>query len=278
VPDWAETLIRVGAIVAVGIVATYLALGLVRRFAARVETGDGPPSDLRRRSKTLASMLRSAVLVLIWVIVAVTCLNQTGIAVGPLLAAAGIVGIALGFGAQNLVRDLLAGFFILLESQYDVGDVVELAGVSGTVESVVLRTTVLRALDGRRHVVPNGEIRVSTNLTKVYSRYLLTLPVPYDEDVDRAVGVLERVAEALRQDPEYEGVITAPLTVLGVDAYGDSSVDVTCYIQTLPGEQWRVGRELRRRLKLALDEEGIAIPYPTRELVLRRASEDGDPG
>jgi moderate conductance mechanosensitive channel len=274
VPAWTDTLIRVAAIVVVAVVLSRLALVVVNRVVSRMESGDGRPGDLTRRSKTLASVVRSGLLAVIWVVASVTALSQAGIAVGPIIAAAGVVGIAIGFGAQNLVRDLLAGFFLLFENHYDVGDVVEVAGVGGSVEAVNLRTTVLRDLAGRRHVVPNGEIRVSTNLTKVFSRYVLTLPVPYDEDVDRAIAVLRDVADRMRREPPYRELITAPLTVLGVDAYGESSVDVACYVQTLPGEQWTVGRELRRRLKRALDEEGIAIPYPHREIVLRRA--DGD--
>jgi moderate conductance mechanosensitive channel len=274
VADWADTLIRVAVIVGVALALTRIALTVINRVTRRLDEGDGPATGLKRRSKTLASVMRSAVLVLIWTVAALTVLSQAGIAVGPLLAAAGIVGIALGFGAQNLVRDLLAGFFILLENHYDVGDVIEVAGVSGAVESVGLRTTTLRGLDARRHIVPNGEIRVSTNLTKLYSRYLMTLPVPYDEDVDRAVGVLRRVADEMRREDRFRDLMVAPITVLGVDNYGDSSVDVTCYVETAPGAQWEVGRELRRRLKRALDEEGISIPYPHREIVLRRADAD----
>jgi small-conductance mechanosensitive channel len=218
-------------------------------------------------------VLRGVVLAVVWTVAAITVLDQAGVQVAPILAAAGIAGIALGFGAQSLVKDILAGFFILMENQYDVGDVIAIAGVSGTVEAVNMRTTVLRSLDGSRHVVPNGEITVSSNMTKVYSRYLFVLPVPYEEDVDRPIAVLEEVAEELSQDPEFGPLMTGTVTVLGVDQYGDSSVDVKCYVETVPGEQWKVGRELRRRLKMALDERGIEIPYPRRELIIRKVTE-----
>jgi small conductance mechanosensitive channel len=269
-PEYAEVLIRCGATVVVAFVVTRICLVLVRRFQAHVDARDDGRSELQRRSRTLASVLRGVILAVVWTVAAITVLDQAGVQVAPILAAAGIAGIALGFGAQSLVKDILAGFFILMENQYDVGDVIQIAGVSGTVEAVNMRTTVLRSVDGSRHVVPNGEITVSSNQTKVYSRYLFVLPVPYEENVDRAVSVLKEVAAELRDDPEFGPLMTADLTVLGVDEYGDSSVDVKCYVETVPGEQWKVGRELRRRLKAALDEEGIGIPYPHREIVIRK--------
>jgi moderate conductance mechanosensitive channel len=273
-------LIRLGIIIVVALVATRVCLVLVRRLQRRIEATEGPRTDLQRRSQTLTSVLRGAIVVVIWTVAAITALDQAGVQVAPILAAAGIGGIALGFGAQSLVKDVLAGFFILLENQYDVGDVIRVAGVAGSVESVNLRTTTLRDLDGSRHVVPNGLIEVSTNLTKVYSRYVIVMPVPYEEEVDRAVAVLERVAEEMREDPAYAEAITGPLSILGVDAYGESAVEVKAYFETAPGEQWTVGRELRRRLKAALDAEGIPIPYPHRQLMLRRGGElapEGEP-
>ncbi len=214
-PEYAEILIRCGATIVVAFIITRICLVLVRRFQAHVDAKDTAKSELHRRSRTLASVLRGLILAVVWTVAAITVLDQAGVQVAPILAAAGIAGIALGFGAQSLVKDILAGFFILMENQYDVGDVIQVAGVSGTVEAVNMRTTVLRALDGSRHVVPNGEIKVSSNLTKVYSRYLFVLPVPYEQDVDDAVAVLQEVAEELRQDPEFGPLMTAPLTVLG---------------------------------------------------------------
>lgn len=258
-PDWGELLIEVGVIVLVALVLTQVVTVVVDRLVRRVRAEDGRPSDLQRRAQTLASVMRSGLLAVVWTVALISALSQAGVAVGPILAAAGIVGVALGFGAQNLVRDLLAGFFILFENQYDVGDVIEIVTVSGTVEAVNLRTTVLRAEDGARHVVPNGEVRVSTNLTKTFSRYPLTIPVPYGEDVDRAIGIARRVAEQMRMDEPYRALITRPFRVLGVDAYGASGVEVSCYVETVPGEQWVVGRELRRRLAQAFAEEGLSF-------------------
>lgn len=266
-------LLRLGLIVIVALLATRLCLIFVHRLQRRIEAAEGTPTELQRRSHTLTSVLRGAAVVVIWTVAVITALGQAGVQVAPIIAAAGIGGIALGFGAQSLVKDVLAGFFIILENQYDVGDVIRVAGVAGSVESVNLRTTALRDLDGSRHVVPNGLIEVSTNLTKVYSRYVLVMPVPYEADVDRAVAVLTRVAEELRADPTYSSAITGPISILGVDAYGESAVEVKAYLETVPGEQWTVGRELRRRLKAALDAEGIPIPYPHRQILLRRAGE-----
>jgi small-conductance mechanosensitive channel len=200
-------------------------------------------------------------------------LGAAGVEIGPLIAAAGIGGIAIGFGAQSLVKDFFSGFFMVMERQFDVGDVVEVAGVGGVVESLGLRTTVVRSLDGSRHVVPNGEIRVTTNHTKEFSRYLVDLPVPYEHDTDEVAEIARRVTDEMRIDPRYAGSITAPVNVLGVDDYADSSVNVRMYLQTVPGRHWEIGREFRRRMKGALEDAGIGIPYPHREIIVK--SEDG---
>ena len=258
-PEWGKLLVELGVILVVSLILTQVVIVFTDRLARRVRAEDGPPTDLQRRAQTLASVMRSGLLALVWTVAVISGLGQAGVAVGPILAAAGIVGVALGFGAQNLVRDLLGGFFILLENQYDVGDVVEIATVAGTVEAVYLRTTVLRAEDGARYVVPNGEVRVSANFTKAYSRYPLTIPVPYGQDVDRSIDLARRVAEQMRMDEPYRALITRPFRVLGVDSYGTSGVEVACYVETLPGEQWVVGRELRRRLAKAFAEEGLSF-------------------
>lgn len=259
IPDWGSELTRIAAILGVALVLTQVIVFLARRFARRVEGGTGLPGDLQRRATTLASVVRSGALAVLWTVAVISILGQAGIAVGPILAAAGVAGVALGFGAQNLVRDLLGGFFVLLENHYDVGDVVTLMTVTGTVEAVNLRTTVLRGEDGARHIVPNGEVRLSTNLTKAYSRYLFTIPVPHGADLDRVLALAREVARGMGREEPYRDAITHPLTVLGVDGFDSSGTEIKCYVETQPGEQWRVGRELLRRIKRALDEAGIAI-------------------
>lgn len=260
--DWAVRLIVIAALVLGGMAMHWIARRLVRRFERRISGTLPAGSPGLKRAKTLAALLGASATVVIWVVVLMTVLEQAGVPVGPLLAAAGIGGIALGFGAQHLVRDLVAGFCILLENQYDVGDEITAVGVAGTVEAITLRTTVLRSLDGSRHVVANGEIRVSSNRTKVYSRYLFVLPLPYDVDVDRAVAVAREAADELRADRAFALDMLGPLQVLGIDAFGEQSIDVKLYVETRPGRQDVVGRELRRRLKLALDREGIPLPFP----------------
>ena len=273
-PDFADPLIRVAAILAVGGGVAYLARWAIGRFELRIAAveSEGPDSGVQR-ARTLSGVLRAAAVIVIWAVAGIMALGAAGVEIGPLIAAAGIGGIAIGFGAQSLVKDFFSGFFMVLERQFDVGDVVEVAGVTGKVESLGLRTTVVRSLDGSRHVVPNGEIRVTTNLTKEFSRYLVDLPVPYEHDTDEVAEIARRVADEMRVDPRYAGSMTAPATVLGVDEYADSSVNVRMYLQTVPGRQWEIGREFRRRMKGALEDAGIGIPYPHREIIVK--SEDG---
>lgn len=266
-PDFAITLITIGAIVA----GTYLLTRLIRRGITRALERRVPEATTLadKRAQTMGAVLQAAVTAVLWTVAALLVLSEAGINIGPLIAAAGIGGVALGFGAQNLVRDVIAGFFVLFEDQYHVGDVVRIAGVAGRVEKVTLRTTVLRDLNGEAHTVPNGEIAVTTNLTKDFSRYVVDLPVPYDQDVDHVVAMVREVAEELRRDPAYAGSMLGPLEVLGVDSYGESQVVVKVYLETIPGKQWEVGREFRRRVKRSYDEHGISVPYPHREVILR---------
>jgi len=275
-PDYADTLIRVAAVLVVALVLTRAAVWLAARIRSKIDGGEATSTPRAKRAHTLAGIVRMVCVIVIWLVAVFTLLSQAGVAVGPLLAAAGVGGIALGLGAQSLVRDLIAGFFILAEHQFDVGDVIEVAGVSGRVENVGLRTTILRNLDGRRHVVPNGEIRISTNTTKEFSRYMVDLPMPYDEDPERVAAIARAVADRMREEPEYQDLITGPLEVLGVDDFADSAVTLKLYLETPPGHQWAVGREFRRRIKIALEEEGIGIPYPHRTVILRTENGSGE--
>jgi small conductance mechanosensitive channel len=178
------------------------------------------------------------------------------------LAGLGVAGIAIGFGAQSLVRDLINGIFILLENQYGIGDVVTAAGISGLVEEVNLRRTILRDLDGIVHTIPNGEIRIASNFTKDYSRVNLNIPVAYGEDLDHVIAVINRIGKELAQDPAWQDLILKPPQVLRVDNFGDSGIEIKVLGDTRPIRQWDVMGELRRRLKKVFDEEGIEIPWP----------------
>jgi small conductance mechanosensitive channel len=189
-------------------------------------------------------------------------LREVGVDITPILTGAGIAGLAVGFGAQNLVRDVISGFFLIAENQVRVGDVAIINGKGGLVEAIRLRTIVLRGLDGTVHVIPNGAINELSNMTKDFSYALLDVGVAYKEDTDRVVDVLKEVAAELQQDPGYAERILAPLEVLGVDAFADSAVMIRIRIKTAPIQQWNVARELRRRIKKAFDQRGIEIPFP----------------
>jgi small conductance mechanosensitive channel len=278
VPTWLRTVIVVAGIFTATFVLNVVLKRLVSGVIGRIRNGGRRlPREQAKRVETLSAVLRAAITTLVWLIGIMLALSETGLDIGPLLATAGIGGIAIGFGAQNIVRDFLAGIFVLLEEQYNVGDVIDIAGVSGKVEKITLRTTTLRDIEGRVHVVPNGEISVSTNHTKGYSRHLLDLPVPYDEDIDRVVDTVKQIGGEMQKDPSYAGKIISPIQVLGVEAYGSSSVTLRAYIDTIAGEQWNVGRELRRRLKQAYTDERISSPYPRQVMVTRPgpAEEDG---
>jgi moderate conductance mechanosensitive channel len=226
------------------------------------------PGATRKRVSTLTGLLRTIAVSMVWATVAVIVLGQIGLDITPILAGAGILGLAVGFGAQNLVRDVLTGFFLVLENHVRVGDVAVINGTGGLVETISYRVTVLRDLAGVVHVFPNGSIERLSNMTLRWSAYLMDIGVAYKEDTDRVVDVMKRVAEELRADPALGGKILGPLEVFGVDDFGDSAVILKARIRTQPIEQWAVGREYRRRLKKAFDAEGIEIPFPHLSLYL----------
>jgi len=219
--------------------------------------------ELNKRADTLSEVLTTSVQVIIILVFAFMLLSEVGINIAPILAGVGIIGLAIGFGAQSLVKDIIAGLFILVENQYRKGDVVKIADVSGLVEDINLRRTVLRDMDGIVHVVPNGEIRVASNLTKEWARVNMNVSVSYDTDLNRAISVINRVGEELAKDPQWAPFILTPPKALRVDNLGDSGVEIKILGDTKPIKQWDVMGELRLRLKKAFDEEGIKIPFPT---------------
>ena len=219
-------------------------------------------SEFEKRAQTLGSMLRYVAVFAVLIVATITVLREFGIEIGPILAAAGIVGLAVGFGAQSLVKDVISGFFMLLEDQIRVGDVVQIAGKGGLVEKISLKTTILRDLAGNVHYVPNGHIDVVTNMTKDYSRYVFDIGVAYREDVDEVIQVVKEVDEELRNDPDYKDDILEPIEVLGLDQFANSAIIIRARTMTKPIKQWRVGREFNRRLKKKFDERNIEIPFP----------------
>jgi len=256
---------RIGLIVFLVVVALFL-LGIVGSKAIRTFVARGRPAqpeeEVQKRARTLTGVLVMAGQIFILVIAAFIILSELGIDIAPILAGAGVVGIAIGFGAQGLVRDLLSGLFIVMENQYRVGDVVKIADVSGLVEEINLRRTVLRDLDGVVWVVPNGEIKVAGNFTKEWSRVNLNISVAYGTDLDRAISVINRVCEEMAKEPEWAPLILGTPKVLRVDSLGDSGIEIKILGETKPIRQWDVMGEIRKRLKKAFDQEGIEIPWP----------------
>ena len=218
--------------------------------------------EIMKRSETLSSVFVGAAITFIYISALFMVLTELSVPIGPVLGGFGIAGIAVGFGAQYLVRDLIAGIFILAENHYRTGDVVTVAGTTGLVESINLRRTVLRDLDGQVIVVPNGEISVAFNKTKYWSRVNLDIGVAYKEDVDRVVEVLNEVGEEIAADPYYGLMLITPPQVLRLDSLDDSAVTFKMLGDCKPMKQWEITGEMRKRIKIRLDNEGIEIPFP----------------
>lgn len=230
-----------------------------RLFKRAAENRD---DEYKKRADTLSSVIGYVLRITIFIVGLMLILGELGIEVGPIIAAAGIIGLAVGFGAQSLVKDVISGFFILLQDQIRVGDVVQIAGKGGLVEHVNLKMTILRDLAGNVHYVPNGTIDVVTNMTKDYSRFVFNIGVAYREDVDEVMKVITEIDESLRNDPDFGDDILEPLEILGVDEFADSAVIIKARTKTKPIKQWRIGREFNRRMKKVFDEKNIEIPFP----------------
>ena len=276
--DWSAVLgwlashgVRILIIIAVS-VAVYVALrklvGPVLRHSVRVtprlrkRVTKRDKDEAEKRVKTLSRILVGTGTLIVVVAAIFMILAEVGINVTPLVAGLGIAGIAVGFGAQSLVKDVIAGIFILLENQYRVGDVARVADTIGVVEEINLRRTVLRDLDGIVHFVPNGEIRVASNFTREWSRVNLNVSVAYGTDLDHAIAVINRVCAEMAAERYWKSIITEPPQVLRVDSLGDSGIDIKILGTTKPIRQWETMGEMRKRIKKAFDEAGIEIPWP----------------
>jgi len=240
-------------------------IGRVTAVIADSHRGDDLAAvEQEKRTKTVWSLFATAVRAVIYTVAALMILAEVGINITALLAGAGIAGIALGFGAQSVVKDMLAGLFMLIEDQYRVGDIIQVNGgeYGGAVEKMTLRTTWLRSLDGNVHIIPNGSINAISNFTHTWSRTELEFGISYGDDVDTAIRVIQETADALAQEEPWSAMILEPPEMLGVDELGDSAVTIKMLIKTVPIEQWRIGREMRRRVKYALEAAGMTIPFP----------------
>lgn len=260
--DWLSTSgIRVVLIATTMIVAFSLLQRGMAKLRRLYEGALPDPAEIQRAS-TLTQIVRDVARIAIFFVGVMMILSEMGIDLKPMLAAAGLGGLAIGFGAQSLVKDVISGFFILLENSIRVGDVVEVAGVSGLVEQIELRSIRLRDLAGNVHVVPNGVIDKVKNMTKDYSYYVFDVGVAYREDVDEVMVTLKSIADELQADPAFKDDILDPLEMLGVDQFAHSSVIIKCRVKTQPIKQWRIGREMNRRIKKTFDAKGIEIPFP----------------
>jgi len=217
-----------------------------------------------KREDTLIRIFNGAVKIAVLTISLLMILRETGIDIGPILAGAGIVGLALGFGGQYLIRDIISGLFIILENQYRIGDVVELNSTGGLVEDISLRMTTLRNLDGTVHHIPHGEIKIVSNLSKDFARMNLDLGVSYSSDLEHVIKVINRTGEELAADPQFRDSIVSPPRFLRVNDFADSAIVVKILGDTLPLKQWEITGEFRKRIKIAFDREGIEIPFPQR--------------
>jgi len=278
VPDLHPVLfhaVRIAVILGVAYVATRLIVrsvpGIRKRIVRRM-TRNGSNVELEKRAATIGGVFRKSVSAVIWIIAVIMALREAGFDIAPILAGAGVVGLAVGFGAQNLVRDVISGVFLLLEDQIRVNDVAIINGTGGLVEQINLRTTVLRRLDGTVYVFPNGSVTSLANMTHGYSYYLFDIGVAYKEDTDRVVEVLQKIADGMRHEEPYKHDILEPLEVLGVDKFADSAVIIKVRIKTMPIRQWVVGREMNRRIKKEFDRLGIEIPFPHMSLYFGEAS------
>ena len=262
--------LRIGLILLLSYTIVRITSVLVARFEQDVMEAAGQEyAEQAKRVRTLGNLLRSTLVVLVSCIALLMILKELNLDITPILTGAGIAGVAIGFGAQTLVKDVISGFFLLLENQVRVGDVVNINGTGGLVEAITLRTIVLRDESGAVHIFPNGSITTLANMSKDFSYYVINLAVDYDEDPDRVMAVLSEVADDLRADERFAGVILQPLEVNGIDSFTESHIIIKSRIKTLPLKQWDVGRELRRRLMKRFAAEGIK--FPTRQLVLHVA-------
>ncbi|HXG69506.1 MAG TPA: mechanosensitive ion channel family protein [Gemmatimonadaceae bacterium] len=252
---------------------------MVRRFEHELSLGtDLDALERGKRARTLGSVVRNVTTALVSGVAVLMILREFHLDIAPVLTGAGIVGLAVGFGAQALVRDIISGFFLILEDQVRVGDVAAINGTGGTVEAIHLRTIVLRDEEGTVHVFPNGGINTLANRSKEYSYYVITLGIPYDEDAARVTALLRDVGAELQADDHFGPLILEPLDVMGVESFADWSVQMKLRIKTVPLKQWEVGRELRQRILRAFDRHGIYIPMPNNPMAKRpQASDPGTP-
>lgn len=277
--DWQLVIVtctRVGVVLFLAWLCMVVLKKVLSNFEERLleqsKTDDEPPSESVKRVETLIRLIRQAAFIVLWVTTLLILLKEIGVDIAPVLASAGIVGLAVGFGAQNLVRDFISGFFFILENQIRVGDVAIINGTGGLVEKVNFRTIVLRDLGGVVHIFPNGTVTSLSNLTNDWSAYIFDIGVAYKENTDNVIEVMTQVGSDMKEDETIGTYMLEEPEIFGVDKFDSSSVVIKGRIRTKPIRQWQVGREYLRRIKLAFDDAGIEIPFPHQTLYFGEAS------
>jgi small-conductance mechanosensitive channel len=274
---WAvRTGVRILALLLLAFIVVRVITIVISRAELDMSMGTGLDAlERRKRAQTISSLARRVLTGMIWATAILIVLRELDVDITPVLAGAGILGLAVGFGAQTLVRDIISGFFLIIEDQVRVGDVAVVNGTGGLVEQINLRTIVLRDVEGVVHTFPNGEIKTLANRTKDFAFYVIDLGFEYGEDVDRVIEVVKEAGAALLADPLFAPSILEPVEVLGVDDFRDSAVILKVRIKTIPLKQWEVGRELRRRIKRLMDRDGIRIPFPQLQVHFSPGSPEG---
>jgi len=275
-----DAIIATGLRITIILFFAWLGMKILQKILKRLEqrllkqsaAAGEPASESQKRVETLVRLVRQGAFIALWVTVGLVILKEIGVEVGPIIASAGIAGLAIGFGAQNLVRDIIAGFFIILENQARVGDVAIINGTGGLVEKINFRTIVLRDLGGIVHVFPNGTITTLSNLTTEWSAYVFDIGVAYKENTDQVISVMQKVGEELKQDETLGPLMLEVPEIFGVDKFDNSAVIIKGRIKTKPIRQWQVGREYLRRVKLAFDANNIEIPFPHQTIYFGEAS------
>jgi small-conductance mechanosensitive channel len=255
----------------IAIILFIVALKIVRFFIRRVEkvmvnrnqqTNPDQADETEKRIRTLMNIVYGITRIILWAVLIMIVLQKFGVNIAPILASAGIVGLAVGFGAQELVRDFISGFFMILENQIRTGDVAIINGTGGLVEKIELRTVTLRDISGVVHIFQNGKISSLSNMTKDWSAMAFDIGVAYKENIPQVINVMKEVGDELAKDPDFSDKILEPIEIFGLDQFGDSALVIKARLKTRPALQWEVGREYRKRLKAAFDEKNIEIPFP----------------
>jgi small-conductance mechanosensitive channel len=275
-PMWINAATLLGVLLVVFVLRRMLLRLLARAFDALADKA--PSTEERKRIQTLARVFRHAVSLTVIIVAVLVGLNTIGISIAPILGAAGVAGVAVGFGAQSLVKDFFSGMFLLLENQIRVGDIVEIAGKNGVVEELTLRRTKLRSFDGAVHYISNGLITTVTNFSTEFAFAVADVSVSYKEDLDHVYAVMRATAATLREDSAFSAAIVDNLDIAGVEQLADSAIVIRCRMKTVAAEQWRIRREFLKRLKLAFEQQDISIPTPARMVVQELAPRRDPPG